>query len=149
MAADFWTQFNLSYGLPTAILSAIGGALALSEHNVIGGFIALVVSGLSAVLTFINPSEKSTSHLNAGNNYDALLSKARIFRAVDCWNEASEKVLTEKLKDLVEERNKLNRSCPLVPEWAYKKAKKGIKAGETSYEVDKENSDRPVEVNIE
>ena len=87
--------------------------------------------------TFLNPNEKASVHLNSGNNYDALQSKVRIFWTIDCWEENSEQVLTNKLKDLSEQRDKLNRGCPQVPSWAYKIARKGIEEGEADYKVDK------------
>lgn len=136
-AAQFWTNFHLWIGIPAAILAAISAASALAYSNIVAGILSIIVAGLSAVTTFLNPNEKASVHLNSGNNYDALQNKVRIFWTIDCWRENSEQVLTEKLKDLSEEKNKLNRGCPQIPQWAYKKGKMGIEAGETAYQVDK------------
>ena len=93
---------------------------------------------VSAVGTFLNPNERASTHLNAGNNYDALCTRSRIFWTIECWREGySEQLLTDKLRDLCDEKNKLNHSCPQIPTWAYNSAKKGIEAGEGVYQVDK------------
>ena len=122
------------------LLSAIAGASALSQfdpRHVIAGLISILVAALSGVMTFLNPNEKASVHLNAGNNYDSLMNRARIFWSIDCWRDESEQVLTEKLKYLSEQKDKLNQSCPQVPRWAYNIARKGIKDGEGDYTVDK------------
>jgi len=138
--AQFWSNFHLWLGIPTVILASIVGAFALSQFSsyiVIAGVISIVVVVLSATTTFLNPRERANAHLSAGNNYDSLLSKARIFWTIDCWQSESEEILTQKLRDLSEERNRLNRECPQVPRFAYLAARKGIQEGETSYGVDR------------
>jgi hypothetical protein len=45
-------------------------------------------------------------------------------------------VLTEKLKYLSEQKDKLNQSYPQVPFWAYRTAKRGIESGEGDYVID-------------
>jgi len=139
-AAHFWSNFHLWIGVPVVLLSAIAGASALSQFDskhIIAGSISIAVAALSSVMTFLNPNAKASAHLNAGNNYDSLQNKIRIFWSIDCWREESEQVLTEKLKYFSEQKDKLNQSCPQIPRWAYNIAKKGILAGEGDYTVDK------------
>ncbi len=140
VASLFWSNFHLWIGVPIVLLSAIAGASAFSKidpTNLIAGGISIFVIALSSVMTFLNPNQKASAHLNAGNNYDSLLSNIRIFWSIDCWREESEQVLTEKLKYFSEQKGKLNQNSPQIPRWAYKKAKEGIEAGEASYTVDK------------
>ena len=140
VAAQFWTNFHLWIGIPTVILAAITGITAFAkfdENNILAGILSIIVVVLTAVTTFLNPKEKANNYLISGNNYDSLLTKTRIFWTIDCREEHSEQVLTQKLKDLSEQRDKLNRESPQVPTWAYKKAKKGIEEGEAEYRIDK------------
>jgi hypothetical protein len=95
---------------------------------------------LSGVMTFLNPNAKAAAHLNAGNKYDSLMNKARIFWSIDCWQDESEQVLTEKLKYISEQKDNLNQTCPQFPNWAYKIAKRGIEAGEGDYKIDRKRS---------
>ena len=97
-----------------------------------------IVTILSAVATFLNPKECSNTHLTAGNNYDSLLTRVRIFWTTDCRMEESTDILSDKLKDFAVERERLNRDCPQPSKWAYKKAKEGIEKGEAEYQIDKE-----------
>ena len=136
VAAKFWSGFHVTIGLPTAILAAFAAASAFSDHKVAAGAISLVVTGLTAVTTFLNPNKRATSHLNAGNNYDALQNRVRIFRTIDCWGDNSDQVLTKRVKDHSEDKNKLNRESPQIPTWAYWLAKRGIEAGQADYQVD-------------
>ena len=140
VAAQFWTNFHLWIGIPTVILAAIAGITAFAkfdENNILAGVFSIIVVVLTAITTFLNPKEKANTCLISGNNYDSLLTKVRIFWTIGCREEDSEQVLTEKLKDLSERRDKLNRESPQVPTWAYKKAKKDIEEGEADYRIDK------------
>ncbi|WP_131777950.1 SLATT domain-containing protein [Legionella bozemanae] len=86
-AAHFWSNFHLWIGIPIVILSAIAGASSFTQFApkyITTGIIALIVTGLSSIMTFLNPNERSSNHLNSGNNYDALQNKVRIFWSIDC-----------------------------------------------------------------
>lgn len=140
VAASFWNHFHLWVGIPVVVLSAIAGASALSKldpEHIIAGSISITVAALSGVMTFLNPNEKASVHLNSGNNYDSLMNKVRIFWSIDCWRDESEQVLTERLKYFSEQKDNLNHSCPQIPPWAYKAAKKRVNDGEGEYLVDK------------
>lgn len=138
-AARFWGNFHLFIGVPAVILSAIAGASALSQFDnskTIAGLLSILVAALSGLMTFLNPNEKSSVHHDAGNNFDALQNTVRMFWSIDCWQEKSEVVLTQKLIQFSEHKNKLNHSSPQIPWFAYQSAKKGIERGEAEYKVD-------------
>ncbi len=140
VVADFWVSFHLWIGVPTAVLAAIAGTSALSQfekHNIIAGILAIIVAALTAVTTFLNPNEKANSHLNAGNNYNSLRNKARIFCEIDSYGEDSDQEITKQLKELAKQRDGLNQDSPQIPRWAYKKARKGIEEGEADYMIGK------------
>jgi hypothetical protein len=140
VAASLWSYFHLSIGIPIVVMSAIAGLSILSQfdkNKIIAGILTLVVAGLSALTTFLNPNGRSNSHLNCGNSYDALNNKVRIFRTIDCYREKSEDILTEKLKFFSEQKDKLNSTSPGIPWIAYKLAKRGIEKGEADFNVDK------------
>ena len=139
VAADCWTNFHLWIGVPTAILAGIAGASALSQfdnHSIIAGLLAIVVTALTAVTTFLNPNGKANPHRNAGNEYYSLRNKARIFCEIDSYGKNSDQELTKHLKKLAKQRDELNQNSPLIPKWAHRKAKIGIGEGEASYDVD-------------
>ena len=135
-AAAIWSNFHLFIGIPTAVVAAVASGLAWAGEAEIAGGLAILVAGLASVVTFTNPQEKSAAHLSAGNSYDALRNKVRIFWTIDCWQESSDVVLTQRIKDISEEKTTLNRSCPQVSGFPYKLARKGILAGEAKHKVD-------------
>ncbi|MDO9529085.1 MAG: SLATT domain-containing protein [Syntrophales bacterium] len=139
-AAHVWSNFHLIIGVPIVILAAIAGCSFVNDNSLIAGILSLIVAVLSAIMTFLNPNERSSSHLNAGNSYDTLQNETRIFRTIDCWREDSEQILTERLKNFSSQKGKLNQGSPQIPWWAYQIAKRGVNAGEGSFEVDKDES---------
>lgn len=140
-AAHTWSNFHLIIGIPIVVLAAVAGSSFICNNNFSARVLSVIVAVLSAVMTFLNPNEKSSTHLNAGNSYDALQNEVRMFRTIDCWREDSEQILTERLKNYSNHKDRLNQVSPQIPWWAYQIANRGIKSGEGSYEVDKnENS---------
>jgi hypothetical protein len=97
----------------------------------------VTVAVLSAITTFLNPTGEKGAHLAAAHSFDKLNNDSRLFWSIECWQEDSDEVLTSKLRDLVERKNKLNGTSPQIPNWAYKRAKAGIAAGEADFKVDK------------
>jgi len=143
IASSFWQGFHFFLGVPTVLLSAIVGLSLFAESSSgrsLAGVFTLIITGLSSLMTFFNPNEKSSVHKNCGNNYDALGSKVRMFRTIDCWKEKSEDVLTEKLKYFSEQKDRLNQDSPQTPWFAYPLAKRGIERGEATYAVDTTNT---------
>ena len=127
-SAVLWRRFHLALGIPTVLLSGLAGAAALSSfdpNHLIAGTLSIIVAGLSAVSTFLNPNEAVSTHRAAGSSYDLLMSRERIFRSIDCWREEFER-LTERLKHFSEEKDDLNRKCPQNGPWGYHKAKRAI-----------------------
>ncbi|MEM2991332.1 MAG: SLATT domain-containing protein [Halobacteria archaeon] len=155
-AAQFWTNLHLWIGIPSAVLAAIAGASALSRfdnHNIVAGVLSLIVAALTAIATFINPRDKASAHQKAGNEYNSLRNKVGMFYrieidTVEIAHVGSAEIATEdieltkgktlldELKELSNKRDELNKESPQIPKWAYKKAKKGINAGEATYRSD-------------
>ncbi|MCK1354637.1 SLATT domain-containing protein [Bradyrhizobium sp. CW7] len=143
VASNGWSNRNLWLGLPVVVISALVGATTFSQYaetypalKVVAGLLSVAVAVLSGITTFLNPNDKESAHLSAAHGFDKLNNDARLFWSVDCWQEASDVVLTSQLKELVERKNELNSNSPQIPGWAYRRAKAGIIAGEAKFEVD-------------
>src|SRR3989338_397158 len=137
-AGQCWLNTNLWLGGLSAVLSAVAGASALSQfdyHNIVAGGLSIVVAGLTAVITFINPNERATVHQKAGNKYNALRNDTRIFYDIEV-SEVDDIKAIDYLKRLNDRRNKLNIESHQIPKWAFEKARKGIEEGEAKYRVD-------------
>jgi hypothetical protein len=138
-AAQFWTDLHLWLGIPMAILAAISGGSALSQfdyHNIVAGALALIVTALAAVSTFLNPNEKSSIHGKAGNGYNILREQLRAFSEIDASLHQDEEALLRRLNEFRGQKKELDQNSPQIPHWAYKRAKRGIEAGEGNYKID-------------
>lgn len=144
VVAYLWSNFHLAIGLLMVISTAVAAALVLSPFDrwhIWAAILYILVAVLSAILTFLNPNERSGSHLNTGNHYDSLMNRVRVFWTIQCGLGDSEAELAAKMQALAGEKDRLNLSSPQIPYWAYRIAKRQIAAGEASFQVDKGKSD--------
>ena len=134
-AAAAWSHTHLCIGIPTAILAAIASGTAFSDQGIIAGCIGILVTALTALATFLDPSGKSNEHRSAANQYLSLRNLTRIFRELELRDGDAES-LTKRIKELAAHRDSLNESSPRIPESAFAKAKSRIEAGESTHAVD-------------
>ncbi len=139
-AATVWSTTHFWLGLPTAVLAVLSGGTALANLNRYGIFVgvsALLAGILAAISTFLNPKERASCHLTAGNSYLELRNNIRVFYTIDYLRETDDE-LVKRLKDLETRRNELNVSCVQPPAWAYWFAKRRIeKQKANQYAIDK------------
>ena len=120
--------------------TSAAAALVMSkfdERQTVASLLYIAVAVVSAVFTFLYPNERSGSHLNAGNHFDALTNRIRIFWTIQCWQGDSDAELAAKVQALASEKDRLNLSSLQVPPWAYRIAKRQIARGEAAFDVDK------------
>lgn len=147
ITASFWSKLHFWIGVPTAVLAALAGVSALSQfdnHNIVAGVIAIIVAALTALTTFLDPNGKANTHHNAGNLYNALRNRARIFYEIDSCVDCSDRELIDQLKELTNQRDELNQNSPITPKWVFGTARASIEGGEAAYQIDKvKKSKRP------
>src|SRR6266404_4794614 len=90
-------------------------------------------------MTFVNPRERSVAHFNAGNKYNSLRNRARIFYEIEIENISIDKAI-EKLNILSDTRNELNEKSPQVSRKSFENARRGIEEGEAEYKADKQDT---------
>ncbi|MCE3254655.1 MAG: hypothetical protein K0R25_149 [Rickettsiaceae bacterium] len=119
----FWT------GIITGLLSAVASTAAFSQfdyHNIISGIISIIVAGLSAIITFINPNKLAASYHVTGNKYNALETEIRIFYEIEIGKMDEDQALLE-LKKYNDLKNKIDDEAPPIPRWAIRSALKELK----------------------
>lgn len=155
-AAEVWRRRRYWLGVPAALAAALASMLIFFDGSdasdmlqqaapwlnptFIAAGMAMLATLLATLLTALNPAERAVEHQSAGGAYLTLRNQARIFREVDLLSPDNPAQLRERLHALDATRNQLNQSSPKIPDRAYKKAKKGIKAGESTHRVDTEAS---------
>ena len=135
-AAARWSRVHFWLGLPAAVGAALAGVSAVGHETALAVILSAIVTALTATLTFLNPSDKSSVHHAAGTNFNALRGQARRFHEIDATDPGSLENLRKELKDLAASRDHLNASSPQIPRWAFEKGRESITAGEARYKVD-------------
>lgn len=141
-AGGRWAVYNNWLGLPTAVASALlaGGAGVSAVTESRPGLTAGLAFGaaiLSAAHGFLRPAERAEEHSLKGNRFIALRNEARLFREIELRSNPDKDDLTTRLTELRKRYADLNETPPLhIPRRDYETAKRGIEAGESSYEND-------------
>lgn len=134
--ARIWSLMHFGLGLPAAVLAAIASASAFKDNTVLAGILAIIVTALTALITFLNPNKRANAHHIAGNKYNALRNQTRIFCEIDLTADNQKIDISNRIKELAKERDDLNQDSPQTFKWAYKRAKAAIEEGEAAYAVD-------------
>ena len=137
-AADIWRRRHYSLGIPATILGALAGAAIVKDWPTAAALLSLAATILTALVTFLKPTERASEHKTAGEQYLALKNDARVFREIELLVQDGESH-ADKIKALSQRRNELNQGCPEIPRKAFEQARDGIASGEADYKADKEN----------
>jgi hypothetical protein len=135
--ARLWKKVDLGLNLFNTIFAAISGTSALSSSNntLITGGLSLIVAVLTAINTFLKPSNNSKEHLQFAARYTALRNEIDFFLSQNCIQDkgnqyriAQLKVdsFTEELRQSIEELigkfNELEEKAPMPFDWVTKQA---------------------------
>lgn len=132
-AAAAWRTRNYILGIPATLIGAAAGATILaSAPPAISGILALTGAALTALVTFLNPSERASEHHRAGVSYGILRRSIRQFIQIDALG-GKEADLRKRLSELTEEVASAQRESLPIPAYAYSKAAKTVKAGSADY----------------
>jgi len=132
-----WTRWNYAFGIPSVILSAAAGAAFFKDYATIAGMMSSAVTVLTALMTFLKPSERSSGHKSSGDQYLSLRNDARVFREIELTHVADEAAAIAGMNGFTTRRNELNQASPQFSNGDYERARKGIDAGEALHAVDK------------
>ena len=124
-AASFWSNFHIVIGVPTSLLAAAAAAVVLTNvqyATAIAAALAVFVSALTAIATFLNPKDKTNIHELAAARLDALRTQTRILHSIDVAL-TSNLELAVHLKQLSAKRSELIQSLPAAPQWSRTRAK--------------------------
>lgn len=135
-AADRWNAYHMWIGLPAVALSALASTAFFTEEVLIGSLLSGSVAILTALQTFMKPSERASSHKSAGDQYLSLRNDARIFRRIRLDHVCDDQAAMDGLEEISKRRNELNLASPSFASRDFKKALRGIKAGEATHAVD-------------
>lgn len=137
--AAIWNRRHYWLGVPATAFGALAGAAFIKDCPEIASLLSLAATILTALVTFLKPTERASEHKTAGDQYLALRNDARLFREIELLAPEDGQSNTDKIKALSQRRNELNQGSPEIPRRAFEQARNGITEGETCYKTDKEN----------
>lgn len=135
-AAGTLRSVHLWLGVPAAVTSALSAVSVVTNYPALTAGLSVVAAILAALVTFLRPDAKASSHMSSGNRFLSIRSRARIFRTIDMLNSNDSKELATGVKALADDRDQLNETSEPIPRPAYERAKRGIDAGEAQHAVD-------------
>ena len=116
--------------------SSIAGLAFFKDYPEFGGALSAVVAVLTALSTFLKPSERATAHKGAGDQYLSLRNDARVFREIRLALMCDAQSAIDGLTEFSNRRNELNLASPQFSKSDFNKARSGIEAGEATHAVD-------------
>lgn len=137
-AGDTWKRRHYWLGIPATLLGALTGAAIVKGCPELAALLSLTATLLTALVTFLKPTDRASMHKSAGDQYLALRNDTRFFREIELLESEITCTHSDNLKTLAQRRNELNQSSPEIPRRAFEKARQGIDEGETQYRADKE-----------
>lgn len=118
-ACNFWNAMNYFLGVPSVVLAAVAGTSAFAaagRHHVLAGILALIAAVLSALSTFLNPSQNARLHQHASASYGALEGDFRRFASIDLLMPGGQATTLEaKLDEAVTRFNEVDAASPPIP----------------------------------
>lgn len=132
-----WSRYHLWLGLPSVILSGAAGAAFFKDQADIAGAMSSVVAILTALMTFLKPSERAASHKSSGDQYLTLRNDARVLRTIKLEAACDDTAAIANLDEITKRRNELNQASAQPSRGDFEKARKGIEEGEANHAIDK------------
>ncbi|WP_292039728.1 MULTISPECIES: SLATT domain-containing protein [unclassified Brevundimonas] len=136
-AADRWNCYHMGFGIPAVILSALASTAFFNDIPEVAGWFAAAVAILTALQTFLKPSERAAAHKASGDQYLGLRNDARVFREVRLDHICDDQAAIDGLDEFSKRRRELNMASMQFGNSDFKKAKKGIDAGEALHAIDR------------
>ncbi|GEM_PF-945002 len=132
-AANAWRKRTYWLGIPASLIGAAAGATILASADpVVSGILALVGAAITALMTFLNPSERAAQHQRAGVSYGQLRRRIRQFAQIDMLG-TDHAAVRAKLAELTEEVGSTQGEALAIPAAAYRAALKSIEGGTADY----------------
>lgn len=114
-----WSRRTLKLGLPSTGLAAVAGATAFTAQVPYWmiGLIASVVAVLSAINTFLSPSDRAAAYRSASATFSELRRSANLLKdvethLVDAQDHDAVSGLVAALKDLNHRMNEAEQAAP-------------------------------------
>lgn len=132
-----WGRYHLWLGVPSVILSALAGTAFFKDQPEIAGVMSTIVTILTALMTFLKPSERASSHKSSGDQYVTIRNDARVLRTIKLDVACDDAAAVANLDEITKRRNELNQASAQVSRKDFERAREGIEEGEAQHVADR------------
>ncbi len=132
-----WSHYHLWLGVPSVLLSALAGTAFFKGTPEIAGAMSTIVAILTALMTFLKPSERASSHKSSGDQYLTLRNDARVLRTIKLDVACDDAAAVSNLDEITKRRNELNQASTQASRKDFELARQGIEEGEAQHIVDR------------
>lgn len=133
-AAMLWNIAHYALGVVAVVLGALAGKEFVGNQNgAVASAIATASAALTAIITFLKPSEKAQPHHEAGVFFSEIKRKARMFQNISLSLGTDASVLYQELNEIAAAYHEHQKTAPPVPWIAYRIARRGVRNGEHTY----------------
>lgn len=131
-----WRTLHLRLGIPSAVLSAVSGTMALATAlHVVAGVVALLSAAFATTVTALGAERRSERACNTGNAYRDIQIEARQLLSVDL-SVLDYADARERLKVLTDRYSEVSGAAEPVFERSYQRARANLEQGGQSHEID-------------
>jgi uncharacterized membrane protein YfcA len=82
-SGDTWKRRHYWLGIPATVLGAGAGAAIIKDCTELAALLSLAATILTALVTFLKPTDRASAHKTTGDQYLALRNDTRIFREIE------------------------------------------------------------------
>ena len=132
-----WYHAHYTIGGLVAVLAALSGTAALQDWSILAAVIALLATILSALQTFLSPSEKAAVHHANAKNFEALYRRAGLLYRTARAEAPGD--LTSKLQTIATDFDALLKDEPALSGRAYRDATGRMKDGDPETKASRED----------
>jgi hypothetical protein len=122
IASALWTVVHRGLVTAAAVLSSIAGGAILADATggwrVVTGIIALVSAAAASAEATLKPGELAGGHKRAADGFTSLRTKWWVLKEITTTTSSDDDEIRVACEQLVQERDELSKSVPLVPRWA-------------------------------
>ena len=135
-AGGRWNRYHFWLGIPAVVLASLASTAFFGHVAAIAGVMSGCVAILTALQTFLKPSERSSAHKAAGDQYLGLRNDARVFREIRLDHACDDQSAIDGLDEFTKRRKELNLASPQFSRGDFELARRGIDQGEATHRVD-------------
>jgi hypothetical protein len=130
-----WQRWHFKLGIPATTLGALAGLSLVKTDSLATLTFVLGSASLTGALTIVNPADRAARSRSAAEAWHAQHDRLRQWLNMDLprLDDISARLAVD---GFAQDKARLNKTSPPIPDSARRRARKGIEEGEAQHAVD-------------